>query len=279
MYTYVITNVICQVYLNFKKKQLFYDAHGFCGSGVLKKNRGNGLSLLCKTQIDGGDSKGCWRVSPGGYFPHVWHFSGNSWKAGLSQGSQPEHLHVASSFFTCWPQCSQTVYVAPPGSQREDSSQQGKNCVTFYDLVVEVTWHQFCSLLLVKLITSLLIFKGRGYRPHFFMGEMSKNWWPCFETTPKFSAQMSLYPRGYLFPLSLKLLSLSTLYHFVYLSYISHQNLYLILLFWFSFSFFCQSHFKIVNSIRTEPCFSGWHLYFHCLAQGRAHGQCSVNSC
>lgn len=168
------------------------------------------MSLLCRTQIGGGDARGCGQGSPVGYFARVWRFSRNSWKAGLSRDSRLEHLHVASSFLTWWPQGSQTVYVASPGSQREGSRQQGKNFGTFYNLVVEVTWHQFCGFPLVKLITSLLIFKGRGYRSHLFTGEMSKNSWPCFEITKKFSAQMSPYQRSYP-PFSLKLPSLSTI--------------------------------------------------------------------
>lgn len=149
-----------------------------------RKISGNGLSLLWSLSQQNssrwGDSKGWWLESSGNFFTHLSGTSagiaGKPVLAGTVNWSADGH--VASP--TWWPQSSQTPYMAVPGSQKEGSSKRGKNCVTLCDLVVGVTWHQFCSFLLV---TNLLMFKWRGRRPHLLMGEMSKNLWPCFKTT------------------------------------------------------------------------------------------------
>lgn len=46
--------------------------------------------------------------------------------------------------------------------------------MTYYNLAMEVTWHQFCSSLLVRVVISPLIFKERGLRD-FPGGPMVKN--------------------------------------------------------------------------------------------------------
>lgn len=91
---------------------------------------------------------------------------------------------------------NQSTYTWPlHGSEFQDQAcKQGQRPMALHDLIFEVTDH-FHHTPLVKAGTGTLKFMGMEHKPHFSMGEMSRNWWLCLtKVTPRIN---------FLFPLKI----------------------------------------------------------------------------